>query len=356
MVNLGSAGLGTLSDRSPRSRREVRQLELAFGAEVLLQILPALTPEDLRAVERSVRQLYRRYKQGKRDNLPALGEALARIGRWPECLEVLTHVPGQEFPPVAAACTELALALPDDAEREQVLNRLLSMRSDRLAPPRIVVAAEGSADFAARVALALARAGHPRAREFLSQAVAPSLSLVPGNDGGDSLRLMVAMALAAEGKLESAERVSRSCMWMSERIACLHASARALPVDVEGQRRFAVAIADVLASPGDLLGLALSEACGAVIYFAPSLSVEPLAPPPAHDVPHLEFVRRKRPCRRVVGLLPGPLESSAHDGAPPRSSGRMMARPDLGSRPDRPHSARHSSGGGVHSVICWSCH
>ncbi len=246
------------------------------GAEVLLKIFPALTPEDRLAVERSVKHLYTRYEQGERHNLPALGEALACIGRWPECLEVLTHVPGQEFLPVAGACIGLALALPDDAERERVLDRLLSMRSDRLAPPRIVVAAEGSAEFAARVALVLARAEHPRAREFLRQAIAPSLSLVPGDDGCDSLRLMVAVALAAEGKLESAERVSRSCMWMYERIASLLASARALPVDLEGQRRFALALADVLASAsqGDLLHLVLSEACGAVIYFAPSLSAE----------------------------------------------------------------------------------
>lgn len=221
-------------------------LDEKFDADYFVRavhaMLPVLKDDDRPEAER---RLFERYRGGFAS--PTLAKALAFLGYWPDCLACLDRLKSSDVGSAAVACIERALALPDNPERERLLDQLI-------ARIRIEKLDDGA--------------------KLLSRATTLGLSKLPEGDN-DSLRLLTAVALASAGELEKAEQVARGGKRTHRRIASLLAAARAASGDVAFQRRAAQAIAEVLVGPADhLINDVLNEAHEATMYFATMLPDE----------------------------------------------------------------------------------
>ena len=231
-----------------------------FVVRAIRTMLPVLDADDRAEAER---RLVAQYRRGFVS--PMLAESLGILGLWSDCLACLDLLEPSDVGSAAVACIGPALALPDKPQREQLLDQLIARcRHEKL---------DEEVNLVSQATLALARANHARSTELLSRATTLGLSELPEGDS-DSLRLVTAVVLASSGELEKAEHVAFGGQWAHRRIASLLAAARAVPSEVDFQRRVAQVIAEILVGPADLIDDVLKEACAAAKQFAVALPNE----------------------------------------------------------------------------------
>ncbi|MCQ8119987.1 hypothetical protein, partial [Methylomonas rosea] len=231
-------------------------------------LIPVLSTEDLAKAEC---YLDKQFQDGAVSS--RLVEAFARIGRWTDCINCLETLDSKKTRTDDVLYVEQALSFQDTPERDHFVNYLIKRVGKRQ-----YYDARQRADDLAHLALLLARNGHRRAKELFWQSTAIGLTQLPEGDS-DSVRLVTALSLALEGKVEKAERVSLACKWPDQRIASLRVVATGVQDNLEFQRRLAFTIAEVLIGAPcqnrekDAVDL-VTEACTAAMYFAPILPKE----------------------------------------------------------------------------------
>lgn len=234
----------------------------------LNSLIPVLSIEDLVEAEG---YLDKQFQDGAIS--PRLVAAFAKIGRWTDCINCLDALDSKKTRTDDVLCLEQALLFPDTPERDHFVDYLIKRVGKRQ-----YYDARQRADDLAHLALLLARSGHRRAKELFWQSTAIGLSQLPEGDSS-SVRLVTALSLALEGKVEKAERVSLACKRPHQRIASLRVAATGVQGNLEFQRQLALTISEVLSGEPcstreqDSVDI-VTEAYTAAMYFAPILPEE----------------------------------------------------------------------------------
>ena len=167
---------------------------------------------------------------------------------------------------------QAALAGLEGGERDAILDTLLRHLDQ--------VTGEKGAELSAQCALALARAGHPRAQRVFASALHRGLSSLPEGDA-DDVRYLAVLALGHAGEYEVAEAMASGCEWLHGRVAALVAVLKTIPAGSPAQTKVAAHIRAELSKAGDDTFLSEAQSiaveAGELLLAAESSEWPPLA-------------------------------------------------------------------------------